>query len=157
ATLPEEDERRVVITERAPIIDSVPLTECLENEWVAPFQIYNLPVLMYSNEDDEYQALNREFHSDFAVFGHDFHRAMACVQSEYERNRVARETGYDIRRVNAAAFRWMKNVHRRKELLYTLRSKHDRAAEIIEMFPDRLTVTFSQSIESAELMASLLG
>lgn len=157
ATLPEEDMRREIITEQAPIIDTVSLIECLENGWVAPFKVYNLPVEMYSNEDAEYDQLNRVFNATFATFDHDFRTAMTAVQDADFRRRFAAERGLDQKVVDASAFRWISNMQERKKLLYNLESKHDMALELIGMFPDRLIVTFSESIESAEKMSGLVG
>lgn len=164
ATLPEEDERRQVITDKAPVIATVTLLECLQNGFVAPFQVYNLPVEMTEEEDERYETLNKNYSKQFAIFSHDFDLAMRCVTSEAARIELARGYGWvnrygdvDEKRVAAAAFQWIKNTQERKQLLYNLRSKHEKALEIIEMFPDRLTVTFSQTIDSAELMSELLG
>lgn len=167
ATLPEKDEKRDILLSKAPIIDSVSLKECLERGFVSPFQIYNYPVRLSEEEDRQYALLSKHYASTFAVFHHDFNLAMSCIRggksggvymdARWWQEGVARRLQWDQKRVAAMAYQWIHNTSQRKELLYNARSKHEAALELLEMFPDRLAVTFSQSIASAELMQRLVG
>ena len=157
ATLREDDPRTGLIYNEAPVIDTVTMKEALDAGWIAPFQVYNLSVTMTQQEADEYAKLSKDFNRYFASFGHDFSLAMACVNDQNAIKRHAASLNWDVKRVQAAAFQFLSNMRKRKDLLYNLESKRQLAVDVINLFPERMVITFSQTIESADWLAKQLG
>lgn len=157
ATLRDDDPRTEIIYKKAPVIDTVTMKEALDAGWISPFQVYNLGIDLKGDEEEIYKTLAKNFNRTFATFGHDFSLAMACVNNPATLRAHAHRLQWDEKRVQASAFQWMKNMRERKELLYNLDSKHDLAIKVIDQFPDRMIITFSQTIDSAERLAGALG
>jgi superfamily II DNA or RNA helicase len=157
ATLREDDPRTQIIYARAPIIATVTMKEALTHGWIAPFQVFNLAVTLTDAEMEQYTKLSKDFNRHFASFGHNFPLAMACVNDPNTLKAHAKKLQWDEKRVQAAAFSFLRNMRERKEMMYGLTSKHLLALQVIESFPDRMIITFSQTIESAEWLAAKVG
>lgn len=157
ATLSENDPRTDLIHERAPVVDTVTMKEALDAGWISPFQVYNLGIELEGEEEINYSKLAKDFNRYFAAFGHDFNLAMKCVTDKNILAQYAKQLNWDEKRLQAAAFQWMKNMRERKDFLYNLDSKHDLAIDVINQFSGRMIITFSQTIESAERIKTALG
>jgi superfamily II DNA or RNA helicase len=157
ATLRDDDEKNAVIRQYCPVVDTVTLSECLVHGWVSPFTVYNLGIKLSESEEKEYKALNAEFSKWFAIFGQDFDLAMGCLKHSHIRENYARTTNWTAQALRVYALNWNKCMQRRKEFLYNLESKVEVAKEIVEQFPDKLIITFSQTIEMADKLTEILG
>jgi len=157
ATLRENDSRTELIHQRCPVIDQVTMKEALDNGWIAPFQVYNLGLTLEGDEAETYEKLAKDFNRYFAAFGHNFDLAMKCVTNPTALRAYAAQLQWDEKRLQASAYQWMSNMRQRKDFLYNLPSKHDAAIDVINLFPERMVITFSQTIESAERLAKALG
>ena len=157
ATMPEDDDKRFMLEEHAPIVDTVGLEEALKKKWVSAFTIYNMAVKMTPDEVSAHNRLKKDFNRFFAFFGHDFQLAMSCLNNSAASKSWAKEIQRDEKEVRIYAVQFMRAMRARKELLYGLQSKIGMAAAIIERNKSRKVITFSQSIEAADHLAALVG
>lgn len=56
-----QDEKWLRILAKAPIVDTVTLDECVENNWVAEHEILAIPVKLTKSEQIEYDKANKSF------------------------------------------------------------------------------------------------
>jgi len=150
ATLPKNDPKYDYIRSKAPVFAKVDLQECLEKEWVSPFIVYNLPIELSFSERKQYDKLNKEYHKHFGHFGHRFRIAMQALQDQAFRQQYARQKGWSTQRVGMHAAQWIRNVNKRKSMLYNLTSKLKIGKKLIQKFSDKRIISFSQTQEFAE-------
>jgi RNA polymerase primary sigma factor len=155
ATLPE-GEKYNLTRERCPIFERVPLREALKQEWVAPFMVYNLGISLSYSETKQYDRLNKKYHKHFAAFNHNFGLAMECLQQDDRARSYARQQNWDYDRVKMHAAQFIRNVQKRKKLLYNSATKVKAAKALIKRFPDRRIISFSQSISAANKIREYL-
>lgn len=155
ATLPK-GEKYELTRRRCPIFERVPLREALDNGWVAPFIVYNLGLDLSYAERKRYDDLNEKYHKHFAAFNHNFALAMECLQNDSKARSYARQQNWDFRRVKMHAAQWIRNVQQRKKLLYNSTTKIKAAKALIQRFPTRKILSFSQSIAAANKIRDYL-
>ena len=61
ATLPEEEEYKVMLKKLAPVVYSISLDECVLLGIVSPYEIYCMPIQLTEEERDNYQKVNKRF------------------------------------------------------------------------------------------------
>lgn len=155
ATLPQG--KKYDLTRRlCPIFERVTLREALENQWVAPFMVYNLGIELSYSETKQYDRLNKKYHKHFAAFNHNFGLAMQCLQNDDEARDYARQQNWDYDRVKMHAAQFIRNVQKRKKLLYNSATKVKAAKALIKRFSDRRIISFSQSISAANKIREYL-
>ena len=57
ATLPEEEEYKVMLKKLAPVVYSISLDECVLLGIVSPYEIYCMPIQLTEEERDNYQKV----------------------------------------------------------------------------------------------------
>lgn len=157
ATLGYDGIMRDLVDSFCPVIDVVNTQEALDNGWVSDHVIYNLGIEMPESDKREYSKLNKKFHKYFSTFGHDFDRARRCASDEDYARRYAISKNYDTEYVQIRAWNFMRIMRKRKDFLYNAPVKLDVCEQIVSRFPDRKTITFSQSTDFADQLASRLG
>jgi RNA polymerase primary sigma factor len=157
ATLQDLDKRNALIYTHAPIIDTVTLKEALDNRWVSAFTIYNYAVEMTGHERDLYKKYSEQFGQFFAFFNHDFDLAMNCLKSNHACEKWGNSTNRTAKEIKIYAVQFVRYMRLRKDMLYGLPSKLEIAKRIVETFPERKVITFSQNVQSAEDLSDLIG
>ena len=157
ATMHEDDVKRHLITRHAPIIARVRVEEALKNNWVSQFDVYNLAIPLSEEEKQEYSKLNKNFGRYFAHFNYDFDLVLECLKNYQACQQLGRKLNRPANEVKGNAVNFMKAMHERKAYLHGIPSKLDAAEEIIRRFNTHKTITFSQTIKSAEDLAGRLG
>ena len=61
ATVERSDNRHILLLEKAPLIDTVPLKECIVNGWTEPIEIFKVPIQLTKIERNRYLKLNDRF------------------------------------------------------------------------------------------------
>jgi len=150
ATLPKSGEKYSYIRDYAPVIAEIPLKECLRNEWVSPFVVYNLPIELSFSERKQYSDLNDKYNYHFSRFGHDFNLAMKCLKDDDFARQYARQRQWKYNKVKKHAAQWIRNTNKRKKMLYNLTSKLKVGKKLIKKFPDKKIISFSQTQQFAE-------
>lgn len=146
----EQPEDQAILQKYAPIVDTISVSNALENGWIAPFIVYNLGLEFNEKDRNRYDTLNKSFHKYFSTFGHDFKVAMACLKDASLRERIAVDLGYDSKIVSAHAFQFNKVMQKRKKYLYNADSVLVAAIQIAHKFNDKKIITFSETTDMAD-------
>lgn len=146
ATMERSDKKHYYIQRFCPVIDKVDLQESLAKKFVSNFKVFNIPVELSTEEREHYEKLSKEFHRFFAVFAHNFDKAMLCLNNPEYRKIFAKQIGWEEKQVHISALNWMRNMQKRKKFLYALPGKVLVATRIIEEF-ELKTITFSESTD----------
>lgn len=157
ATIDTEDEKYAIVNDKCPIIDKVTLDEAKSNNWVSDFTIYNLAIELSDEEQRLYNKMTNKFSKYFGTFNWDFDLAMQCFRDDHACKDTASFLGWDPQAVKIHAVQLFRVIQDRKFFLYNLDSKIKVAKEIIDRFPDRIFITFSESTEFAERLAEEIG
>ena len=153
ATLRKKPEDTEFLTSRAPVFDVVTLHECLSNGWVSPFVVYNLGIDLSAEDQAAYEKVTNRFKAYFSTFNYDFDLAMNCMSSAYESAKYAKELNWDAKAVRLHAYQWNKAMQTRKSFLYMSPTLVDVSKNIVEAFPERKIICFSQSTMFADALA----
>lgn len=157
ATLDVEDEKAALINKYAPIVDTVTFEEALKNNWISDFIVYNLAVDITDKEKALYRDLSVKFGKQFSYFNHNFALAMSCLNNPQECilwGRHLKRTEVEVKRY---AINFARTMRQRKDLLYDSPSKIALAKELVDKFNKRKIITFSQTVQSAENIAEVIG
>lgn len=150
ATLPKDGEKYSYIRKYAPVVEEVSLSDCLENEWISPFVVYNLPIELSFSERKQYDDLNDKYEYHFSRFGHNFGLAMKALKNDQFARKYANQRNWSYDKVKKHAVQFIRNVNKRKSMLYNLTSKLKMGKKLVKKFSDRKIISFSQTQQFAE-------
>lgn len=177
ATLGEDGIDIDLVNEHCPVIDTVTMEEALREGYISDYIQYNYGINLSEEERAEYNKINEKFYKYASTFnkssmtnlevefhqkyGSGFDLAKACLDRDenkelYVVKEFCRLRGWDEGIIYNHALGYFREMRRRKEYLYSARSKVRVAKEIIELFPERKFITFSQTTEPADELAELL-
>lgn len=157
ATLGFKGIMRDMVDAFCPVIDTVTTQEALDNGWVSDHVIYNLGIELPTADKAEYNKLNQSFHKYFSTFNHDWDTAVKCASDEDYARRFAISRNLDREYVQIRAWNFMRTMRARKDFLYNAPVKLRVCEQIVSRFPDRKTITFSQSTDFADQLSERLG
>ena len=157
ATFERLDGRDVLLSEHAPVVDTITLQEAALNGWIAKYTDY---VVIVEPEDiDVYKAYNKEFIQHFEYFGYDFPTAMRMsgpkgfinrkeytsqiCQNPEEWSTVFKEVTYHAMGLN-------RTMAKRKAYIANHPAKLRVAQAIISARPNSKIMTFSSNVKTAE-------
>jgi superfamily II DNA or RNA helicase len=146
ATLERNDQRHLMLNRFCPIIDTVTMEEARREGYVSSFQIYNLGIKMNEREQRLYDEVSTKFKNNFKVFGNDFNLAMACASDPVTRNMYADRMKMESEYVKICSINFNRYMQLRKRVVYNLDSKAEALTELLDAFPDRKVVVFSESV-----------
>ncbi len=151
ATVPD-DERKDIIEEHAPVFDKVSVEEAKTNGWVSDFIIYQLGIKLDPEEQAEYDKITDKFYKNFSWFNHDWDKVKKTLNKDNYANWWAKKQGIPGQegRMKGHASRVMSSVQERKSMLYCSQSKLDAAVEVLNKFPQKKAICFSERIEFAD-------
>jgi len=155
ATIPEDDEKREFIENYAPVFDTVDLAEAKKNDWVSDFIVYQFGIELNPQERMKYDKITDKFYSNFSWFNHDWDKVTRTLNDDKfckswaSKQGIPNQTG----RLKGHASRVMGSVQKRKSLLYNSNSKLKVLKKILDKFPDKLTICFSQRTDFADKVA----
>ena len=155
ATMKRSDGNDYLIRLKAPIIATVKLAEALQEQYVSPFRVFNVPVYLTEDDRDEYQRLSRNFSYYFSKFGNDFGQAMNCLKSTQACENFARRSPAEADQIRVWAINFNRNMAQRKKMLYMNQSKLDGVYRLCKELQLK-TITFSESVEFAEAVTARL-
>jgi len=157
ATLGFKGILRNMVDAFCPVIDSINTQEALDNNWVADHVKYNLGIELPPADKAEYDKLNQSFHKYFSTFNHDWNIAKRCSSDQDYARRYALSKNLDTEYVQIRAWNFMRTMRKRKDFLYNAPVKLDVCEQIVSRFPNRKTITFSQSTDFADELSERLG
>lgn len=155
ATLGREGLQNELVDRYCPVVDTITLAEALEKEFVSPYIEYNLGIPLSQSDSIAYAKINNTFYRYFGLFNNSFDQVKSCL-TDSGAERFARRIRWEKGAVIGYAVKAMKYMRLRKEFLYGVDSKLSVAKQILERFPDRKIITFSQTTEPADKLASMV-
>lgn len=144
ATMEREDNRHFMIETYAPVIERVSLEEARENGWVSDYQVVNLGIPLKGVELAEFRSIEKGFSYNFSFFGHNFGKAMECLQNEEARIKYAKFINCEPKEVMVRAVNFSRYMRKRKHYLSTTDSKLRIAVELLNKLKLK-TITFSET------------
>ena len=146
ATLPEEEEYRILLRVLAPTAYTITLDRCVELGLVAPYDIYCIPVEMTEEERAEYKKANNLFvQMKYKLGGFDaFDEANAILKRGKPGDK-------------GAAKMFFKAIRDRKKVVQHAENKLEAAKEIADYHIEDKILTFGGSNKFTDLMADRLG
>lgn len=157
ATLPEDDERKEVITDRAPLIDSVSLEECRKNGWTSEYIVYNLGIELTAEERDAYDKASSSFARGFAYFEHDLQKMYAMMRNKTLRAKWAASHDITEGQILGMAKNATLGLSKRSEIIYNAQNKKGVVIEVADRFPNSRIITFNQKVDVADQLTEMLG
>lgn len=157
ATATLDESKEFILQRYAPVFERISLEECLHNGWVSDFVIYNLGIELADEDKETYETLTTKFNKHFSFFQHDLKIAMDCMNVEEFRSAYSISTGIPSKVLLIHAIQFMRVMRERKEFIYEYAGKLAVVKELIARFPERRIITFSQTINFADLITSNLG
>lgn len=149
ATLQRLDGKEKLIKVKAPVCDTITLTEAEKNGWVSPIKEY---VVLLDVDLKEYKELDRKFNSYFAFFNWDFNIAMSCSTDWKFRNKYAKQMGISNKEVMSMAMDWMRCMRLRKQFVQSHPKKIEICRKILAARSDKKCITFSATIKDSEAL-----
>ena len=147
ATIERNDGGEKLLLEKAPIIDTVTLKECIANGWVAQHRQY---VVLLDVPMNQYETLNQTFIKYFSYFDYNLMFAMKCLRDKTVREKFARKMGYKEKEVYISTLLFMKALRARKKFVEEHPKKIEIANKILENRPNSKAITFSKTISFAK-------
>lgn len=147
ATLEREDGFHEIILEYLTVFDQISVDEALDNEWIAPYKVYNIPVVLSNNDQIEYNKANNAFKHFAAKLGHGanaFKNATSYLKSS-------------DKALQGQAGAYYNSLRKRKSICQNNSNKIVATKKIIDLFNDRNGLIFSATTEFAESLQDTLG
>jgi len=147
ATLEREDGFHEVILEYLTVFDQISVDEALDNNWIAPYIVYNIPVNLSAEEQIEYNKANNAFRHFAAKLGHGsnaFQNANSYLKSS-------------DKALQGQAGAYYNAMRKRKNICQNNENKISATKQIIDIFSERNGLIFSATTEFAESLQNELG
>lgn len=147
ATLEREDNFHELILEYLPVFDEVTVDDALDNEWIAPYKVYNIPVELSPEDQIEYNKANNAFKHFAAKLGHGgqaFKNATSYLKSS-------------DKALQGQAGAYYNSMRKRKNICQNNSNKILATKQIIDNLSDRNGLIFSATTEFAEDLQNTLG
>lgn len=158
ATLERLDGKHKICEKYCPVIDSVPIVECLANGWVSPYKEYQ--VLIDVDDIDEYLKYNKEFIEHFEFFDFSWDKVNSCLgpngyKYRYQLSKELCNNDEEKRKalftqITYHATSFMRVLQKRKAFINNHPKKLELCRKIIESRSSSKIITFSNSIKMAE-------
>lgn len=150
---PEDNE---ILNNNAPIVDTIDLKEALEKGFVSEFKVYNLGLNFNNKDKAKYDHLNRQFYKYFSTFGFDFDIAMRAGKDSALARQVSRDIHLEEKVVKLHSFHFNRAMQARKKYLYQADALIETTKKIVEHFPNKKIITFSEDTSVADKLTEVL-
>lgn len=137
----------MTIKQYCPVIDRITMEECRVNGWVADFEVYNLKVELTPDELTKYNKAEYLFRK--------MERALGGRFDAFD-NANQWINGDDVER-KKIGFLYINSMQKRRTILQNAENKVKITKEIINKFPDKKALIFSEGILMASEIKKQLG
>jgi len=146
-----------LLTAVAPICAKVSTAEASKLGLISEYKIYNIPLKLSGIEKRSYTHANNNFNRLFTLFDKDLKLMYACMKPATY-NKFLQQKGMSIDDENKT-FPYQCNaaMAKRKKLLYNASAKVTAVQQLCDMYPERKTIIFSQTIDFADKVTEELG
>jgi superfamily II DNA or RNA helicase len=134
ATLPEEEEYRIILDKLAPTVYTITLDQCVALGIVSPYEIYCMPIILTDQEREDYKTINNNFvRCKYALGQYDaFNQAKAIIGNK---NSDPED--------RAVAAQFYKAIRERKAIVDFAHNKIAKFQHLIQTNPDKKVLVFS--------------
>lgn len=143
ATIERTDGMHELLLEKAPIIDEIDLEECLANNWISNYVVYNIETPFSEDQQTIYNKANNSF------------KHFAMKIESFETAKLWMLEGTSEQKGQASAY--FNLLRKRKELITNNKTKVTITLEILNRYKDEYAIVFSESIEFADTIEKLYG
>lgn len=161
ATFERLDGKHKIMEKYCPIIDDVPLLECIANGWVSEYKEYQ--VLIEVDDIESYKEMNKEFIRYFEFFNYDFNIAKLCcgkdgwkfklkLLNEMYKGNDENKRKKVLQNITINSMGLMRVMQKRKAFINNHPKKIEITRKILEARKDKKIITFSNNIKMAELI-----
>jgi len=147
ATIPENEEYKVFLQKIAPIIHTTNTKDALNLGLISPYKVFNLGVSFTAEEAKAYNKIDQMYNAAVSKLGGIF--------DAFRNATIYRSKGTAEQKKWANIFYVM--MQKRKQLCYNASAKVHVIKQIVEKFPDRKGLIFSESIEFANGIQEAIG
>lgn len=147
ATIERRDGEEEIILQDYPVFDQVPIEECLDNNWISPYKVYNIPVQFPEDEKQAYIKADNSFKHFAARLG--YGSMTRAKQILADPNSTSADRGI--------AMGYYRCIRNRKKACVNNSNKYEVIIIIADHFKDRYGLIFGESIEFADKTTELLG
>ncbi|MEX0598646.1 MAG: helicase-related protein [Candidatus Paceibacterota bacterium] len=151
-----KDDDKKVIEEHCPIIYRIPLQECLDNDWVAPFTVYNLGLDIIGEERKKYDKMHSSFIKYFSTFDFNLGQMYKALKNDRFCQHLADQLQWEPKMIKIHAAQANRIMQKRKKYLYTADILFDTTVNIINNFSDKRIITFSEVTSFADKLAEAI-
>ncbi len=172
ATIPR-DKEEMLDQYGIPVVYRLSVEEALSKGLISSYRIFNLPVKFTVEEKKKYDVIQQNYtyyekilggqHKAFKTAGefrllnlHTFDYVAAYAKDSMDCKTI-QEFKLKIAEMKDASFRFYRLMGSRKQLCFNAVNKAVMTKAIVDKFPDRRGIYFSESIKSAEDVCSLIG
>lgn len=146
----DEPEEQQLLEKHAPIVDKLPLEEALKRGYVSKFTVYNLGLTLDKTTQQKYDRLNKSFIKYFSTFDFNLTLMFNAIGDDTVCENLAKELQWDPKIVKIHAVNANRVMQQRKEMLYNAEILKETAINIIEKFPNKKIITFSEVTATAD-------
>lgn len=161
ATFERLDGKHSIMKKYCPIVDTIPLLECIANGWISEYKEYQ--VLIEVDDIEDYKRYNREWLEHFEFFGFDFGKVMSLVGDEGWKKKIKlRDEMYSgsddekrkqvLNAINYHSAGFMRTMQKRKAFVNNHPKKIEIAKKIMEAREGKKIITFSNNVGMAEAL-----
>lgn len=147
----EDEIKKQIVDHYCPVVHETSIDRALSLGLISPFKIYNLAVPLTKEEDTKLKSINYLYGKASNTLGGRFE---AFDNAQIYRQRQYKDSHKEL--YEASVLFWAQMQYRRK-LLINATNKALVAKDIVDKFPDRQTLLFSESISSAENVSNLIN
>lgn len=152
----DDEQDKAVIEENCPVVDIMSLKEALHYGFISEFKVYNLGLEFNQKDRIEYEKLNRQFYKYFSTFNFDFNLAMRANRDSALVRDISRNIGLEEKVVKVHAFQFGRAMRLRKQYLYKADILVETAKQIVQAFPDKKIITFSEDNATVDLLTEVI-
>lgn len=172
ATLPY-DKEQMLMEYGIPIVYRLSVPDALKKDLISAYRIFNLSVKFTVEEKAKYDKIQKDYTYYEAILGGNYKafdnaskfRSIDIRTIDFQEKFLANDEGYasvqdmikSYTNMKDASFRFYRLMTARKQLCFNASNKAITAKEIVDRFPDRRGIYFSESIKSAEDVCNLIG
>lgn len=157
ATLPSDDEKKVFLNATIPVVDEITLKECMDNGWVSPLDVINVPCPFNEEEDQIYIELDKTFSKAMGCWEGDFDALYSWSRNMNKVHAQASKIGMQSGSLIGITKQGVIAHRARTSMLYSSRSKIEAAAELLAGLPVISTLIFSQTKAVSEEVARIIN
>jgi superfamily II DNA or RNA helicase len=147
ATVPENEEYKILLGKIAPIIYTTNTKDALNLGLISPYKVFNLGISFTAEEAKAYNKIDSMYNAAVSKLGGIF--------EAFRNATLYKNKGNSEQKKWANIFYVM--MQKRKQLCYNAHNKIKTIKQIIEKFPDRKGLVFSESIDFAEGVQEAIG